>query len=473
MRWSAFLLLAIAALGLAPATEAQTPVVPQARTLPESRQAVLQSFSPLVRRAAPAVVNVFTRKVVRERPTSPLMSDPFFRRFFGDQLGGEQQREQNSLGSGVIVRKDGVIVTNHHVIKGADEIRVVLHDRRELEATLIGSDERTDLAVLRITAPSEGLPILELGDSDGIEVGDLVLAIGNPFGVGQTVTSGIVSATARTMVGVSDYRFFIQTDAAINPGNSGGALLAMDGRVIGINTAIYSQTGGSVGIGFAIPANMVRAVVTGLVDGGKIIRPWFGASGQPVGSDVAASLGLTRPSGVILELVAPNSPAARAGLKVGDVITSIDGREVEDAQALKFRIGTLAIGGQARLGVIRQGLERQVVVALVAPPEDPPRQTTPLTGRHPFSGATVANLSPALAEELGIEATSRGVIVMQVRQGTVAQRLGVSTGDVILKVNDTEIASVEGLRRAVGSERETWRLSIKRGERVMNVQVRG
>jgi len=472
MRWLSFLLLVLSAAGWPAASQAQAPVVPQTRAVPESRQAVLQSFSPLVRRAAPAVVNIFTRKVVRERPTSPLMNDPFFRRFFGDQLG-DQPREQSSLGSGVILRKDGVVVTNHHVIRGADEIRVVLSDRRELEAKLVGSDERTDLAVLRIEAPSEGLPTLELGDSDGIEVGDLVLAIGNPFGVGQTVTSGIVSATARTMVGISDYRFFIQTDAAINPGNSGGALLSMDGKVIGINTAIYSQTGGSVGIGFAIPANMVRAVVTGLVDGGKVVRPWFGASGQPVGSDVAASLGLTRPSGVILEQVAPNSPATRAGLKVGDVITSIDGREVEDAQALRFRIGTLPIGGRARLGVIRQGIEQQVFVALEAAPESPPRQLTPLTGRHPFSGATVANLSPALAEELGLETASRGVIIMQVRQGTIAQRLGVTTGDIVLKVNDTEIVSVDSLRRAVSGERETWQLSIKRRERVMNVRVQG
>ena len=470
MRWLSFLL--VAALGLAPVAQAQTPVVPGVRQVPDNRAQVLQSFSPLVKRSAPAVVNVFTRKVVRER-SSPLMNDPFFRRFFGDQLGGEQQREQNSLGSGVIVRKDGIIITNHHVIRGADEIRVVLYDRRELEATLVGSDERTDLAVLRVQAPSDGLPTLELGDSDGIEVGDLVLAIGNPFGVGQTVTSGIVSATARTMVGISDYRFFIQTDAAINPGNSGGALLDMHGKVIGINTAIYSQSGGSVGIGFAVPANMVRAVVAGLVDGGRVVRPWFGASGQAVGPDVAASLNLVRPGGVILETVAPNSPAARAGLRVGDVILSIDGREVEDPQALKFRIGTLGVGGKAQLGVIRQGLERRHTVALEAPPEDPPRQSTLLQGRHPFSGATVANLSPALAEELGLESTSRGVIVMQVRQGSVAQRLGLQSGDIVVKVNDTEIASVDAMKRAVGSERESWRLAIKRGERLMNVQVRG
>ena len=468
MRWSTILLAAVAVLGLSQPADAQAP----ARALPESRGTILQSFAPLVKRTAPAVVNVFTRKVVRER-SSPLMNDPFFRRFFGDQLGGEQEREQNSLGSGVIVRKDGIIVTNHHVVKDADEIRVVLSDRRELEAKLIGSDERTDLAVLRVTASPEGLPVLELGDSDGTEVGDLILAIGNPFGVGQTVTSGIVSATARTMVGVSDYRFFLPTDAAINPGNSGGALVAMDGKLIGINTAIYSRTGGSVGIGFAIPANMVRAVVTGLVDGGKIVRPWFGANGQPVNTDVAASLGLPRPGGVILEQVAAGSPAARAGLRVGDVVVSIDGREVEDPQALKFRIGTLPVGGATRLGVLRQGREQQVVVALEAPPETPPRQLTQLQGRQPFAGTTVANLSPALADELGIDGQSRGVIVTQVRQGTIGQRLGISPGDIVLKVNDIDIASVETLRRAVERERPTWKLSIKRGEKVMNVQVQG
>ena len=469
MRWSTILLAVVAALGLVQAADAQAP----ARALPESRGAMLQSFAPLVKRTAPAVVNVFTRKVVREQASSPLFNDPFFRRFFGDQPGGEQQREQNSLGSGVIVRKDGIVVTNHHVVKDADEIRVVLSDRRELEATLIGSDERTDLAVLRVKASPEGLPVIELGDSDGIEVGDLVLAIGNPFGVGQTVTSGIVSATARTMVGVSDYRFFIQTDAAINPGNSGGALVAMDGRLIGINTAIYSKTGGSVGIGFAIPANMVRAVVTGLVDGGKIVRPWFGAQGQPVSTDVAASLGLARPGGVILEQVAAGGPAARAGLKVGDVVVSIDGRDVEDPQALKFRIGTLPIGGTARLGVLRQGRQQQVVVSLEAPPEIPPRQTSQLQGRQPFAGATVANLSPALADELGIDVVAKGVIVLQTRQGSIAQRLGVAPGDIILKVNDVEIASVQMLRQVVERERPTWQLSIQRGERVMNVKVQG
>ena len=469
MRWLTISVAVVAALGFAGAATAQT----TQRALPETQAGVQQSFAPLVKRTAPAVVNVFTRKVVRERVGSPLMNDPFFRRFFGDQLGGEQQREQNSLGSGVILRKDGVIVTNHHVINGADEIRIVLADRRELEATLIGSDERTDLAVLRVKAPPEGLPVLELGDSDGIEVGDLILAIGNPFGVGQTVTSGIVSATARTMVGVSDYRFFIQTDAAINPGNSGGALVGMDGKVIGINTAIYSQSGGSVGIGFAIPANMVRAVVTGLVDGGKIVRPWVGAHGEPVGADVAASLGLARPGGVILGQVAPNGPAARAGLKVGDVILSIDGRDVEDPQALKFRLGTLAIGGQARLGILRQGREQQTSVALEAPPEDPPRSATLLQGRQPFAGATVANLSPALADELGLETMAKGVIVVQIRAGTTAQRLGVAVGDIVVKVNETEIVSVDVLRRAVERERQMWRLTIKRGDRVMNVQVQG
>jgi serine protease Do len=467
MRWSAVLLFALAALGLAPAVTAQT--APPARVLPESRLVIQQSFAPLVKRVAPAVVNVYSRKVVRER--SPFADDPFFRRFFGDIPGGE--RQQNSLGSGVILRRDGVIVTNHHVIKEADEIRVVLADRRELPAKLIGSDERTDLAVLRVEAPPEGLPVLELGDSDAAEVGDLVLAIGNPFGVGQTVTSGIVSAVARTMVGVSDYRFFIQTDAAINPGNSGGALVGMDGRVIGINTAIYSRSGGSIGIGFAIPSNMVRAVVTGLVDGGKIVRPWLGAHGDAVTSEVAASLGLPRPGGVLIDRVTPNSPAARGGLRIGDVVVSIDGHSVDDPQALRFRIGTLPVGAKARLGVTRQSQTRSVEVTLIAPPDDPPANPTELKGRQPFAGAIVANLSPALAEELGLDNQPRGVIVLKVPPNTIAHRIGLSAGDIILKVNDVEITSLDTLRRAVERERQAWRLSIKRGDQVMNVQVQG
>src|SRR5215469_265713 len=299
----ALIWLTVAAACLGPAV---------AQTAPRSREAIRLSFAPIVKQAAPAVVNVFSRRVVRTS-ASPFADDPFFRRFFGDRspFGIPQERVQNSLGSGVVIDPDGIIVTNHHVIQEGQEITVVLSDRREFEAKVLRSDERTDLAVLKIDPKGERLPTLEIGDSDALQVGDLVLAIGNPFGVGQTVTSGIVSAVARTNIGISDYRFFIQTDAAINPGNSGGALVSMDGRLVGINTAIFARDGGgSIGIGFAIPANMVRSVIANL-NGDKIVRPWFGASGQNVTADIANSLGLPHPTGVLLADVYPGSPAER------------------------------------------------------------------------------------------------------------------------------------------------------------------
>ncbi|HYD31469.1 MAG TPA: Do family serine endopeptidase, partial [Azospirillaceae bacterium] len=395
--------------------------------MPESRQQITLSFAPLVHQAAPAVVNVYTRKVVREQnPLAPLFADPFFQRFFGDAMppGMNRERVQNSLGSGVIVRPDGLIVTNDHVVKGSDAITVVLADRREFEATVVSTDSRTDLALLRIDAGGQRLPYLELRDSDEVEVGDLVLAIGNPFGVGQTVTSGIVSAVARTASGITDYNFFIQTDAAINPGNSGGALVGMDGRLVGINTAIYSRSGGSLGIGFAIPANMVRTVVEAVASGGRVVRPWLGVSGQSVTADMAHALGLPRPAGVLINGIEEASPAGQAGLKTGDVVTAVNGREVDDPEAMRFRIATLPVGGQAALSVMRGGQTRELSFGLIAPPETPARDTTELKGRHPMGGATVANLSPALAEEIRFEGTARGVVVLAVERGSAAGQVG-------------------------------------------------
>ncbi|HEX6959662.1 MAG TPA: DegQ family serine endoprotease [Ferrovibrio sp.] len=460
-------ILAAVVLGLQPSGAPA-----QERVLPRSRSEIELSFAPLVKRVAPAVVNIYTRRTVRTLP-SPLFNDPFFRRFFGDQFPGAEQ-QQNSLGSGVIVDPSGLIVTNNHVIRGADEITVILADRREFEATVLRADERTDLAVLRITPGNERLPFLELRDSDDLEVGDLVLAIGNPFGVGQTVTSGIVSAVARTTVGITDYRFFIQTDAAINPGNSGGALVSMDGRLVGVNTAIFSRDGGgSIGIGFAIPSNMVRTVIAGVKSGTKLVRPWFGASGETVTADIAASLGMPRPLGVIIQDVFPGSPAADAGLRRGDIITHIEGREVQDAEALRFRIATQSVGSEVRLTVWRNGQERNVNVALIAPPETPPRDVTLLRGNHPLAGATVANLSPALADELGLDITPRGVIVLEVRRGSPAQQIRIAPGDVIVRINDRELRTVSDARRAVSQAELPWRLQIRRGDRVFNLTVSG
>lgn len=435
----------------------------RAESMPASRAEISLSFAPVVREAAPAVVNVFAQKMVRERRDSPFAGDPFFERFFGDDsFGMPRQRVENSLGSGVIVRFDGVVITNNHVIEGAQELKVVLADRREYDATILLQDTRTDLAVLKIDPGSERLPVLELGDSDAAEVGDLVLAIGNPFGVGQTVTSGIVSAVARTQVGVADFRFFIQTDAAINPGNSGGALIGLDGRLLGINTAIYSRGGGSNGIGFAIPANMVRRVIDGAVSGGRVVRPWIGASTQNVTNDLAQSLGLARPGGVILTTLFDGGPAARAGLEVGDVIESIDGHEIGDSEALRFRIATLSPDTTATVEYLREGRRRSVSIKLTAPPEDPPREETVLAARSPLTGATVANLSPALADELGLDLTMTGVVIVAVPRDSLAARFQFRGGDIIKSINGEVVSRSRDLPRLLAGGR-AFDILIRRG----------
>ncbi len=444
----------------------------QTRAVPESREQVLLSFAPVVKRAAPAVVNVTTKRVQRAAP-SPFANDPVFRRFFGDQFPGMGEKVQNSLGSGVIVDAGGLIVTNFHVIRGAEEIVVGLADRREFEARVLRADERTDLAILHIETNGEKLPFLEMKDSDDIEVGDIVLAIGNPFGVGQTVTQGIVSAVARTMGGISDFRFFIQTDAAINPGNSGGALVTLDGRLVGINSAIFSRDGGSNGIGFAIPSNMVQTVVAGVGSGGRLVRAWLGASGQTVTSELAPGLGLARPVGVALTDVFPGGPADKAGLRRGDVVLRVEGREVTDNEALRFRIATQPVGQTVRLTLWRGGREGVVPVTLTGPIENPPRDVTPMRGQHPFSGATLANLSPAFVDELGLNLPASGVIVTEVRRGSPADLLRLQPGDLVLRVNDRAIATVEDARKVVAGTPLPWRLQIRRGDRTLTTTVGG
>ncbi len=454
--WLATVVLGLAVTGTALAEAGKRP--------PSDREEMRLSFAPLVKRAAPAVVNIYAKRVVRSAPVSPFFNDPFFRRFFGEDFSFGRPREQvqNSLGSGVVVRPDGLVVTNHHVIKDASEITVVFADRREFDAKLIGSDERTDLAVLRIEPGAQVLPHLGLRDSDDLEVGDLVLAIGNPFGVGQTVTSGIVSALARTAAGISDFGFFIQTDAAINPGNSGGALVSLDGRLVGINTAIYSRGGGSVGIGFAIPSNMVAMVVDSVDRAGRVVRPWIGARTQDVTTAIAASLGQPRPSGAIVRQVYADGPTDRAGLRVGDVILAVNGRGIDDRAGLLFRVATLRLGSEAVLTVLRQGRERSLRFDVIAPPEIPPRNVTELSGRHPFSGAAMADLSPALADELRIEGIERGVVVMNIRRGSTARRLGFRRGDIVLRINGREPRSVAGLKRLLETADDRWKVSLMR-----------
>ncbi len=444
------------------------------RVVPTSNAELQLSYAPLVRRTAPAVVNIYARKVVRRTFRSPLFNDPFFRRFFGDVLppGARRERIENSLGSGVIVRPDGYIVTNNHVISGADEVIVALADRREFDADVVLTDERTDLAVLRIETEGTSLPHLELMDSDDIEVGDIVLAIGNPFGVGQTVTSGIVSALARTQVGVADYRYFIQTDAAINPGNSGGAMVGLDGRLAGVNTAIFSKSGGSIGIGFAVPANMVRVVVEGALRGGRVVRPWLGATGQGVTADIASAQGLDRPSGVLVNAVYPKGPADRAGIKVGDIIKAIGRHKVLDPEGLEFRIATHPLDSNVELTVLRGERTLKTEVALGPPPEMPQRDLTWVEGRGPLAGARIGNLSPAFAEELGFDPMRRGVVVVEVATNSPARNLRLKPGDVLVRINGKEIELVEDVLVATNEEASNWRIAIKRGDRQLNVMVR-
>ena len=444
------------------------------RVVPTSNAELQLSYAPLVRRTAPAVVNIYARKVVRRTFRSPLFNDPFFRRFFGDVLppGARRERIENSLGSGVIVRPDGYIVTNNHVISGADEVIVALADRREFDADVVLTDERTDLAVLRIETEGTSLPHLEFMDSDDIEVGDIILAIGNPFGVGQTVTNGIVSALARTQVGVADYRYFIQTDAAINPGNSGGAMVGLDGRLAGVNTAIFSKSGGSIGIGFAVPANMVRVVVESALRGGRVVRPWLGATGQGVTADIAAAQGLDRPSGVLVNAVYPKGPADRAGIKVGDIIKAIGRHKVFDPEGLEFRIATYPLDSNVELTVLRGERTLKTEVALGPPPEAPQRNLTWIEGRGPLAGARIGNLSPAFAEELGFDPMRRGVVVVEVATNSPARNLRLKPEDVLVRINGKEIELVEDVLVATNEEASNWRIAIKRGDRQLNVVVR-
>jgi len=445
-----------------------------AQQMPHSRAQIQLSFAPVVKQTAPAVVNVYARRVVRQPGIPGFSDDPFFRRFFGNGgvFGRSREMVQNSLGSGVLVDPSGIVVTNNHVIQGGTEIRVVLSDRREFDATVTLADEHSDLAILKVNAGQAKLPSLPLGDSDNLEVGDLVLAIGNPFGVGQTVTSGIVSALARTEVGITDYQFFIQTDAAINPGNSGGALIDLAGRLIGINTAIYSRSGGSIGIGFAIPANMVRTVVASAMNGGKVSRPWGGADLQDVTAEMGETLGLDRPRGAIVASLHPLSPMVEAGIATGDIIVGVNGKPVENAKEFDYRLAKLSVGQRTNVDLIRKGKPLTAKLALVRAPDKPAREETQIKGRTPLTGAVVANVSPALADELGLGISAKGVAVVDVKGGPAAE-IGFRKGDILLEVNGEKVSNVKTLQGALTKENAYWELSIDRGGQVRSVRLGG
>ena len=449
------------------------PAAAQRSEVPPSRETALYSFAPVVKKAAPAVVNVYVRARVQTF-VSPFADDPIFRRFFGESLGMPAERIQNSLGSGVIVNPMGIVVTNTHVIKigGATEIKVGLADRSEFDAKVILQDEKSDIAVLRIEGGDGHFPYLEFENSDKAEVGDLVLAIGNPFGVGQTVTSGIISALARTEITKSDAQVFIQTDAAINPGNSGGALIDMAGRVVGINTAIYSRSGGSHGVGFAIPSNMVKLIVDSAVAGHKLERPWLGAKLDGLTRDVADALGLPRVAGALVSRLYAKSPAAEAGLETGDVIVAVDSYEVADARAVNYRLTTRGVGRTARLDVVRKGHRLAVDVALRPAPRAGKEDVRNLSGAHPFDGARVTNILPGTADELGLE-DEEGVVILGVREQSTAARLGFRPGDVIVQVGRTRIETVNELEAALRARQSLWQIAVKRGDRLLELQVPG
>ena len=461
MRRSSFRLplVALALVLGAAGSEAQTP-----RAVPESKAQVQLSFAPIVRQTAGAVVNVYASR--SERRQNAAMEE-YFRRFFGDNAPGVPRgRSQSSLGSGVIVDPAGLVITNNHVIENMNEVKVALADRREFEAEILLRDSRTDIAVLKLKNPSN-LQAIELGDSEALQVGDIVLAIGNPFGVGQTVTQGIVSALARTQVGISDYQFFIQTDAAINPGNSGGALIDMNGRVVGINTAIYSRSGGSIGIGFAVPSSMVRVVLNSAKGGAKnVVRPWLGARLQPVDGDIATGLGLERPMGVLVTSVYDKGPAAEAGLKRGDAILAVDGQSVDNPDSFGYRFTLKGTQGQAPLTVLRGGKQTTLQVRLMPPPENPLREPVRGRGRTPFAGATLVNMSPAVADELQIEVADDGIVVAELEDRSVAASVGFEKGDQVVAINGERLTSTKDAERVINRNSGYWEITISRGGRV-------
>ena len=438
-------------------------------TVPTSQAQISLSFAPLVRDAAPAVVNIYAKRIVETR-VSPFASDPFFKNFFGD-LGPARPRVQNSLGSGVILSRDGFMVSNYHVVGGASDIRVVLKDRREFSAEVLLGDKASDLAILRLK-DAEDLPFLPLRNSNTVEVGELTLAIGNPFGVGQTVSSGIISGLARSGAVTGNERgYFIQTDAPINPGNSGGALIGMDGALIGVNTAIVTRSGGSNGIGFAIPAALVDQFVTQARAGKtRFRRPWAGMGGQTVDADLASSLGLERAGGMAITQVQEGSPFAAVGLGVGDVIVAAGGREVNSPSEMLYYMTVAGIGAEIDVRAIREGRVAEYTIAMIGPPDLPPRDDVTLGERDVLQGMKVANVNPAVLSEYELPILSRGVVVLET--GPIAPRVGVQRGDILREIDGRKITAPSEVVQALSTARRSISLVVERGGQLVLLRFR-
>ncbi len=434
-----------------------------------------RNFVAVSKAVKPAVVNIFTTRTTKsgEGPHSMPFNDPFFRRFFGEEFYRQfevpRERKERSLGSGVIVDPKGLIITNNHVVSKADEIKVLISDKREFKAKLIGTDSKTDLAVLKIDA--EGLHTVPWADSDKLEVGEFVLAVGNPFGLNLTVTLGIVSAIGRASMGIAEYEDFIQTDAAINPGNSGGPLVNARGELVGVNTAIFSQSGGNMGIGFAVPSNMVRAILDQLVKTGRVVRGWLGVSIQDLSSDLASQFGVSEPKGVLVSDVLDGSPAKRAGLERGDVIVEFDGKPVETPTQLRNAVAQTTIGKKATVKFIRDKGTRSVEVAIVEQPKTVAQAGSEESGESAspaslLSDIEVRELNGDLASRLGLSTGERGVVIVRVRSGSVADEAGLKDGDIILEVNRKPVPNIAGYERVtskVGKEQAVLLLIKRQG----------
>jgi serine protease Do len=413
------------------------------------------SFAPVVKKAAPSVVNIYTTRTIREQPAqNAFQNDPFFRQFFGDQVPQDDQprtRKEKSLGSGVIISPDGYILTASHVVSGADEIKVAIadNDKKEFTAKVVGTDPQTDVAVLKIDAG--GLPAITLGDSDQLEIGDIALAIGNPFGLGQTVTMGIISGLGRHYKEINGYQNFIQTDAAINPGNSGGALVDAEGRLVGINTWIASSGGGSEGLGFAVPINMARHVMERLISGGKITRGYLGVTLQDVDADLAKQFNLPDQNGALVDDVLANAPAAKAGLKSGDVIVAFNNKPVADGHSLQLAVSDCAPASFATVKVIRNSQEKNFTVALGELPketggigsEDQNNSGPDNSKTDALDGVTVDDLNADARGQLKIPDDIHGAIVTDVDAGSNSAEAGLQKNDVILEINQQPVADAD------------------------------
>ena len=446
----------------------QAPALAETR-IPQAQTEIKLGFAPLVKQAAPAVVNIYARRVV-ETQTTPFMNDPFFSDFFRG-FAKPRPRVQNSLGSGVILTEDGIIVSNYHVVGMATDINVVLPDRREFSARVLLGDQQSDLAILQLE-DAGGLPYLGLRNSDHVEVGELVMAIGNPFGIGQTVTSGIVSGLARYGAATGQARgYFIQTDAAINPGNSGGALIDVNGDLIGINTSILSRSGGSNGIGFAIPSRLVAEFVNQARQGqDQFQRPWAGMAGQPVDSDLAESLGLAVPDGIVISDLHAASPFAEAGLQVGDVVTHVDQKPVNSPQEMWFRMTVAGIGTRATVTWMRDTVERSVDVGMVAAPDHPPSNERSMSDQTVLPELTVARANPAVIARFGLSLATSGVVVTN--PGPLGARVGMETGDVIKTINGSDIEGSDDVETALTRPGRTVRMDLLRRGQTLSLRFR-